>query len=217
MRTATLLAAFAVAAAVVAAGGDGRMKHDFGALDGLATMVAPVAVLIRSSASVIPRLLDVARLPEGPYGGVIFLCNPASHGERCRCRGMRAVVPVAGSPGVRECQTALDRKGAATSALDKMCLLIEAFDSLCVPTCHPFLSGRPSRMQAIGLFHRRRLPGRRGSRAPPARQKPRGVPQDLQDRLRGSGPMPTAGLAPRGRREDNGTKTAMRERSRSWL
>jgi hypothetical protein len=105
--------------------------------------------------------------------------------------------------------------GAATTEpprrLDKMCLLIEAFDSLCVPTCHPFLSGRPSRMQAIGLFHRRRLPGRRGSRAPPARQKPRGVPQDLQDRLRGSGPMPTAGLAPRGRREDNGTKTAMRE------
>jgi hypothetical protein len=77
MRTAALVAAFAVVAAVAA----GRMKHDFGALDGLATMVAPVAVLIRSSASVIPRLLDVARLPEGPYGGLIFLCNPASHGE----------------------------------------------------------------------------------------------------------------------------------------
>ncbi len=81
MRTAALVAAFAVAAAVVAAGGDGWMKHDFGALGGLATMVAPVAVLIRSSASVIPRLLNVARLPEGPYGGLIFLCNPASHGE----------------------------------------------------------------------------------------------------------------------------------------
>ncbi len=76
MRTATLLAAFSVAAA-----GDGRMKHDFGAIDGLAMMVAPVAGLIRSTASVMPRLLDVARLPEGPYGGLIFLCNPASHGE----------------------------------------------------------------------------------------------------------------------------------------
>lgn len=77
MRTATLLAAFAVAA-----GGDGRMKHDFGAIDGLAMMVAPVAVLVRSTASLIPRLLDVARLPNGRFDGAIFLCNPTGHGER---------------------------------------------------------------------------------------------------------------------------------------
>jgi hypothetical protein len=102
MRTATLLAAFAVAAA----GGDGRMKHDFGAIDGFAMMAAPVAVLIRSTASVIPHLLDVARLLKGPYDGNDFFVQPCRPWKvRCRCRGMREVVPVAGSPRVRESQT----------------------------------------------------------------------------------------------------------------